>query len=162
MEDIALFVLPNTNEEENFGDLEASVGVAKLESKGKTSGTESEANNLGYSAAGDYRQISTDFSKLLTSEEVGYTSKFLAWRTIDDDLESAPVKQMMETRKTKLGADHPNALTSMTNLGRITTRADGKRPMPCTGGRYKPKQREGAWVRTSRHAHQRRQPCFSP
>jgi hypothetical protein len=76
MEDIALFVLPNTNEEEDIRDSKASVQVAKLESKGKASGTESESSSLGYSAAGDYRQIPTDFSKLLTSEEVGYTSKF--------------------------------------------------------------------------------------
>ncbi|KAJ5598652.1 hypothetical protein N7537_008736 [Penicillium hordei] len=37
MEDIALFVLPNTNEEEDIRDSKASVQVAKLESKGKAS-----------------------------------------------------------------------------------------------------------------------------
>ncbi|KAK4931865.1 hypothetical protein LTR66_016011, partial [Elasticomyces elasticus] len=116
MEDIALFVLPNTNAEEDVGDSNASLRVAKLKSKGKTSGTESEASSLGYSAARDDGQNSTDFSKLLTNEEAGYTSKFWSWRTIDHDSELAPVKQILETRKTKLGVDHPDTLTSMVNL----------------------------------------------
>ncbi|KAJ5184564.1 hypothetical protein N7472_009404 [Penicillium cf. griseofulvum] len=121
MEDIALFVLPNTNEEDDVGDSKASVNVAKLKSKGNISGTESEPSSLGYSAAGDYRQTPTDFSKLLTSEEAGYTSKFLSWRTTDDGLESAPVKQMMEMNKTKLGEDHPDTLSSMANLASTYT-----------------------------------------
>jgi hypothetical protein len=51
MEDIALFVLPNTDEGEQSGGSKASVQVAKLKSKDKTSDTESEANSLGFSAA---------------------------------------------------------------------------------------------------------------
>lgn len=45
MEDIALFVLPNTNEKDDVGDSKASVNVAKLKSKGNTSGTESEPSS---------------------------------------------------------------------------------------------------------------------
>ncbi|EAW17234.1 C2H2 type zinc finger domain protein [Aspergillus fischeri NRRL 181] len=92
MEDIALFVLPNTSEEEETGDSRASVQVAKLNSKGKNNGTESEASSLGFSAAGVYRQTPADFSKLLTSEEAGYSSKFWSWRTTDGDHESVSIK----------------------------------------------------------------------
>jgi len=45
MEDIALFVLPNTSEEEETGGSKASVLVAKLKSKGETSDTELEASS---------------------------------------------------------------------------------------------------------------------
>ncbi|KAJ5519017.1 Tetratricopeptide-like helical [Penicillium expansum] len=116
MEDIALFVLPNTNEKEDIGNSKASVQVAKLKSKGQISGTESELSSLGYSAAGDDRQIPTDFSKLLTSEEVGYAPKIWSWGRRDDDQISAPVKEMMETNNTNLGEDHPDTLASMTHL----------------------------------------------
>ncbi|KGO45689.1 Tetratricopeptide-like helical [Penicillium expansum] len=125
MEDIALFVLPNTNEEEDVGDSKASVQVAKLKSKGQISGTESELSSLGYSAAGDDRQIPTDFSELLTSEEVGYTSKVLSWRRRDDDQISALVKATMETNNTNLGKDHPDTLVSIANLA-LTYRNQGR------------------------------------
>lgn len=88
MEDLALFVLPSTNEEEETGGSRASVQAAKRQSKGTDSGTESEVSSLGYSAAGDYGQPPADFSKLLASEEEEYASKFSSWRTTDEDKES--------------------------------------------------------------------------
>ncbi|OQE34786.1 hypothetical protein PENCOP_c015G06953 [Penicillium coprophilum] len=116
MEDIALFVLPNTNEEEDFVASKASVDVAKRNSEGKTTGTDSDPSSLGYSVAGDYKQIPTDFAKLLTSEEAEYTSKFLSWRTTDDDRESSPVKYLIETNNTELGGDHLDTTALMADL----------------------------------------------
>jgi hypothetical protein len=95
MEDIALFVLPNADEEEETGGSRASVQVAKLESKGTNSGTDSEASSLAFSTAGDYGQTPADFSKLLTSEEAGYTSKFSSWRTTDEDQELESIKAIV-------------------------------------------------------------------
>ena len=116
MEDLALFVLPNTNEEEEPGGSGASLHMAKLKSKSKTSDIGSEASSLGFSIAGDHGQTPAEFTKIFTSKETGYISKFLSWRTTDKDqkaldkglweeAENLEV-QMMETRKTKLGADH--------------------------------------------------------
>ncbi|PMD20206.1 hypothetical protein NA56DRAFT_705018 [Hyaloscypha hepaticicola] len=90
MEDIALFILPNTDEEEETGGSKASVQAAKLKSKGKTSYTESEASNLGFSATGSNGQTPAEFAKILTREEVGYASKFSSWRTTDEDQKLAP------------------------------------------------------------------------
>ncbi|KAJ6178050.1 C2H2 type zinc finger domain protein [Penicillium mononematosum] len=95
MEDIALFILPSAYEEEETGGSRASVQVAKLESKGTSSGTDSEASSLAFSTAGDYGQTPADFSKLLTSEEAGYTSKFSSWRTTDEDQELESIKAMV-------------------------------------------------------------------
>ena len=88
MEDIALFVLPNTDEEEETGGSKASVQVVKLKSKGETSDTESEASSLGFSAAGSHGQTPAEFAKILTSEGVGFASKFSSWRTTDEDQKS--------------------------------------------------------------------------
>ncbi|KAJ5173651.1 Tetratricopeptide-like helical [Penicillium coprophilum] len=115
MEDIALFVLPNTNGEEQVEDSKASVDVAKQNSEGKITGTESEPSSLGYSVAGDDKQIPTDFAKLLISEEERYTSKFLSWRT-DDDRESSPMKCLTETNNTNLGGDHPDTTALLVDL----------------------------------------------
>jgi hypothetical protein len=84
MEDIALFVLPSTDEEEETGGSKASVQVVKLKSKGETSDTESEASSLGFSEAGSHGQTAAEFAKILTSEEVGYASKFSSWSTTGD------------------------------------------------------------------------------
>ncbi|OQE89740.1 hypothetical protein PENNAL_c0013G04005 [Penicillium nalgiovense] len=95
MEDIALFVLPNADEEEETGGSRASLKVAKLESKGTNSGTDSEASSLAFSTAGDYGQTPADFSMLLTGEEAGYTSKFSSWRTTDEDQELESIKAVV-------------------------------------------------------------------
>ncbi|KAL6409861.1 C2H2 type zinc finger domain protein [Ilyonectria robusta] len=84
IEDIALFVLPNTDKDE-AGDSNASVQVAKLESKGKSKDTESQASSLGFSEAGDYGQTPAEFTKLLTSKEAGYISKFSLWSITEED-----------------------------------------------------------------------------
>ncbi|KAH6986804.1 hypothetical protein EDB80DRAFT_874825 [Ilyonectria destructans] len=89
MEDIALFVLPNTDEDE-AGDSNASVQVAKLKSKGKSKNTESQASSLGFSEAGDHGQTPAEFAKLLTSEEAGHISKFSLWSTTEEDQTRSP------------------------------------------------------------------------
>ncbi|KAL6409942.1 Kinesin light chain 1 [Ilyonectria robusta] len=78
----------------------------------------------------------------------------------------------MESRKTKLGADHPSILTSMANLA--STYADQGRwekaekleveePGPVGGGREArgggdENKQDEAWGRPSRHAKQHGQP----
>lgn len=87
MEEIALFILPNTDEEEETGASKASVQVAKLNSQGKNSVAESEVSSLGFSVAGSYGQSPADFTKLLTNEEAGYPSKVSSWRKADEAVE---------------------------------------------------------------------------
>lgn len=92
MEDIALFVLPSTDEEEESDGSEASVQVVKLESKGSSSDTESRSS-LGFSVAVDQEQNPADFSKLPSTEEAGYSSKFSSWEVVDDDQSSASTER---------------------------------------------------------------------
>ncbi|KAF2798222.1 hypothetical protein K505DRAFT_357751, partial [Melanomma pulvis-pyrius CBS 109.77] len=89
MEDIALFVLPNADEEEETKLSNVSVQVAKLESEDRTRDTTSKASSLGFSVAGIYGQTPAQFVNIITSEEVGYASKFSSWKTTDDDQMSA-------------------------------------------------------------------------
>ncbi|RSM04365.1 hypothetical protein CDV31_010067 [Fusarium ambrosium] len=84
MEDMALFVLPHTQEGQDMGGTNDSVQAEQLRSRGKSGDSESETSSLGFSAAGDHGQTSADFSKLLTSEEAGYGSKFTHWNVTDD------------------------------------------------------------------------------
>ncbi|RYP02653.1 hypothetical protein DL764_005698 [Monosporascus ibericus] len=142
MEDIALFVLPNRDEEEENGGSEASVQVAGPKCKDKRSNIESDASSLDFSVAGNHRQDSAEFAKLLASEEAGYTSKFSSWRTTDEDQKSAVAtwsqspsendertelegqefgnaEKAFEQRKEVLGRKHPDTLASMNNLGDV-------------------------------------------
>lgn len=89
MEDIALFVLPNTEEDDETGDSKASVRVAKLESKGKASDISSHSGSHGFSTAGDNERTPLDFAKILRDEEAGYADKFSYWETEDDTEEPA-------------------------------------------------------------------------
>ncbi|RYP52482.1 hypothetical protein DL768_002309 [Monosporascus sp. mg162] len=139
MEDIALFVLPDRDEEEENGGSEVSVQVAGPKCKDKRSNIESDASSLGFSVAGDHGQDSAEFARLLASEEAGYTSKFSSWRTTDEDPKSAvttwtqgpsendgrtelerqefgDAEKTFEQRKEMLGRKHPDTLTSMHNL----------------------------------------------
>ncbi|RYP17412.1 hypothetical protein DL765_004542 [Monosporascus sp. GIB2] len=139
MEDIALFVLPNPHEEEENGCSEASVQVAGLKSKDKTSTIESDTSSLGFSVAGDHGQNSAEFARLLSSEEAGYTLKFSSWRTTEEDRKSAVTtwslspsendartelvrqqfgyaKKTFEQREEVLGREHPDTLSSMNEL----------------------------------------------
>ncbi|KAF5122310.1 Transcriptional repressor rco-1 [Metarhizium anisopliae] len=88
MEDIALFVLPSTDEEEESDCSKASVQVVKLKSKGSSSDTESRSS-LGFSVGGDQEQNTADFSNLPSSEEAVYSSKCSSWEVVDDDQSSA-------------------------------------------------------------------------
>ncbi|RSL99813.1 hypothetical protein CEP52_009470, partial [Fusarium oligoseptatum] len=85
MEDMALFVLPNTQEGQDMGGTNDSVQAEQLKSRGKPSDSMTETSSLGFSAAGDHGQTSADFSKLLTSEEAGYSSKFTHWKLEDQN-----------------------------------------------------------------------------
>ncbi|KAM0418719.1 hypothetical protein ACHAPT_012317 [Fusarium lateritium] len=84
MEDMALFVLPNSDEGQDKGGTNDSIQAENLKSKGKISDLRSQASSLGFSAAGDHGQTPTDFSRLLTSEEAAYASKFEHWKVTDD------------------------------------------------------------------------------
>ncbi|RTE78989.1 hypothetical protein BHE90_006511 [Fusarium euwallaceae] len=95
MEDMALFVLPNTQEGQDMGGTNDSVQAEQLRSRGKSGDSESETSSLGFSAAGDHGQTSADFSKLLTSEEAGYGSKFTHWN-VTDDPEVASLKVLVQ------------------------------------------------------------------
>ncbi|MBE3049597.1 hypothetical protein IMZ48_45305, partial [Candidatus Bathyarchaeota archaeon] len=86
MEDISLFVLPNTEEDEETGDSNASVQVAKIDSRGKASDLDPDSRSLGFSAAGDHGQNPLDFAKmLLGDEEAGFADKFSSWEADDED-----------------------------------------------------------------------------
>ncbi|KAJ3471850.1 hypothetical protein MRS44_001949 [Fusarium solani] len=78
MEDVALFILPNTQEDQDLGGTNDSVQAEKL------SHSRSQTSSLGFSAPGDYGQNPAEFSKLLTSEEAGFSSKFTHWNVTDD------------------------------------------------------------------------------
>ncbi|RSL56987.1 hypothetical protein CEP54_008523 [Fusarium duplospermum] len=95
MEDMALFVLPNTQEGQDMGGTNDSVQAEQLRSRGKSSDSMSDTSSLGFSAAGDHGQTPADFSKLLTSEEVGYSSKFTHWK-VTDDPEVASLKVLVQ------------------------------------------------------------------
>ncbi|RMJ14895.1 hypothetical protein CDV36_005439 [Fusarium kuroshium] len=95
MEDMALFILPNTQEGQDMGGTNDSVQAEQLKSRGKPSDSMTETSSLGFSAAGDHGQTSADFSKLLTSEEAGYGSKFTHWN-VTDDPEVASLKVLVQ------------------------------------------------------------------
>lgn len=94
MEDMALFVLPNTQEGQDMGGTNDSV-QAELKSKGQLSDTKSQTSSLGFSTAGDNGQTRAEFSKLLTSEEEGYSSKFIHWQ-VNDDSELASLHDLLQ------------------------------------------------------------------
>ncbi|KAK2877137.1 hypothetical protein FQN49_001381 [Arthroderma sp. PD_2] len=87
MEDLALFVLSNTHEEEEGGGSKDSVRVVNLRSQGIAADTKSEASSLGYSDTGSRGQDPTEFAKVFTYEEEGYASKFSCWEIEDPDQE---------------------------------------------------------------------------
>ncbi|KAJ4259881.1 general transcription repressor [Fusarium falciforme] len=89
MEDMALFILPNTQEDQDLGGTNDSVQVEKL------SHSRSQISSLGFSAPGDYGQNPADFSKLLTSEEAGYSSKLTHWK-VTHDPEVASLKALVQ------------------------------------------------------------------
>ncbi|UPK97931.1 hypothetical protein LCI18_008866 [Fusarium solani-melongenae] len=95
MEDMALFVLPNTQEGQDMGGKNASLQAGKLNSNGELGDSKSQASSLGFSAAGDHGQTPADFSKLLTSEEAGYSSKFTHWN-VNDDPEAAALQALVQ------------------------------------------------------------------
>ncbi|KAF4536850.1 Tpr repeat protein oca3 protein [Lasiodiplodia theobromae] len=73
MEDIALFVLPNMDEEEETGGSKASkasIQVAKLKSKGETSDAEAEESSLGFSETRNHGQAPAELAKILNNEEI--------------------------------------------------------------------------------------------
>ena len=72
MEDIALFVLPSAEDDEDTGDSNASIQVKNLGSKGKAGDDGSETSSLGFSAAGDNDQGSLTLAEILAKEEVAY------------------------------------------------------------------------------------------
>lgn len=76
MEDISLFVLPNTENDEETGGSKASVQVAKIDSRGKANDLNPDSKSLGISATGDPGQGPLEFSKMLRDEEAGYAAKF--------------------------------------------------------------------------------------
>ena len=127
MEDIALFILPNTDEEEETGGSKASVLVAKLKSKGETSDTESEASSLGFSAAGSHRQTPAEFAKILTSEEVGYTSKFSSWRTTDEDQKSTSTVRTQSPSEEDGRAE--SEVSYAAGMGHKAKDSDGRMPL---------------------------------
>jgi ankyrin repeat protein len=89
MEDVALFILPNTQEDQDLGGTNDSVQAEKL------SHSRSLTSSLGFSAPGDYGQNPADFSKLLTSEEAGFSSRFTHWK-VTGDPEGASLKALIQ------------------------------------------------------------------
>ncbi|KAK3293389.1 uncharacterized protein B0H64DRAFT_211682 [Chaetomium fimeti] len=84
MEDVALFVLPNSDEDKEAGGSEASVQVAKLESRGNTTDLTADSGSLGFSAAGDNEPNPLDFARILVDDEMGYASKISSWEAKKD------------------------------------------------------------------------------
>ncbi|KAL6359034.1 hypothetical protein LRP88_09232 [Fusarium phalaenopsidis] len=95
MEDMALFVLPNTQEGQDVGGTNDSVQAGNLKSRGKLSDSKSQTSSLGFSAAGDHGQTPADFCKLLSGEEAGYNFKFVHW-SVTDDPEVASLKVLVQ------------------------------------------------------------------
>lgn len=84
MEDIALFVLPAMDEEEESGGSKVSVWVARLESRGSADDVKSDTGSFDFPISedpGGYLQNPTEFAKILAGEEIGYDAKISSWET---------------------------------------------------------------------------------
>lgn len=114
MEDIALFILPNVDEDEETGGSKASVQVARLESKGKAGYLGSDAGSLGFSVSGGHEQNPLDFAKILADEEVGYAAKFSSWETKGEDGTSTTIlrSNMSNPNNYTVGSDLPGWLNN--------------------------------------------------
>lgn len=105
MGDVALFVLPNTDEDEDAGGSGASVEVAKLGSRAAGGDPDWDAGSIGLSAAGGSKQGPRNFANILEGDEVGYEAKIPSWEAEGDDQPSNP-NTPSETVENFL--DHPD------------------------------------------------------
>jgi hypothetical protein len=118
MEDIALFALPNSDEDKEIRGSSTSMQLAKFKSTGKTNDAESEPSSFRFSAAGSQGQTPLEIAKILSSEELGYALQFSSRRSTDEDQKLASTIRTQKPREED-GRARSESLPGLKDISRI-------------------------------------------